>query len=100
MISVPEFVQGIRTEDPTYDITHNFGKMMVLYSLLGGCPDLTISTNHIDNTTSFLVEARTIALSTYINHCINGICYTVYGDMYSIESEQNKKSNLIRIKKM
>ena len=38
MISVPEFVQGIRTEDPTYDITHNFGKMMVLYSLLGGCP--------------------------------------------------------------
>ena len=99
MLSVPAFMQGIVTDNPTEDYTHNFNKMMVLYRLLGGRPGISISTTH-ENGTEFDIKARTIRDAKGINTYINSVTYTVYGNKYSIVSECEQKLVHVNIRKM
>lgn len=98
MLSVPAFMQGIVTDNPTEDYTHNFNKMMVLYRLLGGRPGISISTTH-ENGTGFDIKTRTKRDATSVNRYINQVTYTVYGNKYFIVSECEQKLVHVNISK-
>ena len=99
MLSIPNFIQGIETDNPTHDVTHNFGKMMVLYRLLGGIPNLSISTTHEDGTV-FSIQAKTKKDANSVNEYINGISYRVYGSNYRVMSVCEQKSIKVKISKI
>ena len=99
MLSIPNFIQGIEMEDPAHDVTHNFGKMMVLYRLLGGIPNLSISTTH-DDGTGFAIHTKTKKDATSVNEYINGVSYRVYGNDYKIVSICEQKSIQVKISKI
>ena len=98
MLSIPAFMQGIVTDNPTEDYTHNFNKMMVLYRLLGGRPGISISTTH-DGCTEFNIKTRTVRDAKGINQYINQVTYTVYGNKYSIVSQCEQKLVHVNISK-
>lgn len=100
MQSVPEFIQGISSTDPTHDVTRNFGKMMVMYRMLGGHSDIKVSSSQDeDGKTVFDVKSRTQGEASDINNHINGVSYSVYGHTYEVSSSQNKKVVRINIVK-
>lgn len=99
MLSIPNFIQGIETDNPAHDITHNFGKMMVLYRLLGGIPNLSISTTHEDGT-GFAIRTKTKKEATSVNEYINGVSYRVYGSDYRVVSVCEQKSIKVKISKI
>lgn len=98
MLSIPDFLQGIETDNPAYDFTHNFNKMMVLYRLIGGRPNISISTTH-DDGMGFQIKAKSAKDATYMNNYINGITYTVYGNQYGVTSVCEKKIVQVSIQK-
>lgn len=100
MYSVPEFIQGIVTDNPAYDLTHNFGKMMVLYRLLGGIPGITISTTHEDGT-GFAIKTKTKREASSVNEYMNGVRYVVYGNGYNVSTYiQEDKCIKVKISKI
>ena len=98
MLTVSDFFKGIDSDNPTYDYTHHFGKMMVLYRLLGGRPDISISTN-CANGFEVDIKTRTKRDATYINSYINGT-YTVYGTRYGLNSTCEQKMVHLEISKL
>lgn len=97
MISVPDFIQSIASDDPAYDVTHNFGKMMVLYGLIAGIPDIAIASNHTTDKTSFDITATNQAIAHSVNSYLNGVSYTAYGTRYDILSDCEKRCIHINI---
>ena len=98
MLSVPEFFKGVESDNPTYDFTHHFGKMMVLYSMLGGRPGISISTNSANG---FEVDIKTRSKkdATAINTIVSGT-YTAYGTRYGINSVCEQKVVHLEINKL
>lgn len=98
MLTVSDFFKGIDSDNPTYDYTHHFGKMMVLYRLLGGRPDISISTN-CTNGFEVDIKTRTKRDATYINSYMSGT-YTVYGTQYGLNSTCEQKMVHLEINKL
>ena len=98
MISIPEFMQGIMSDDPAHDVTHNFSKMMVLYHLLGGRSDIKISSTHEDGT-MFHIAARNQTSARDLNTYINGTSNIANGCTYTNCSEWEQRQIDIRIQK-
>lgn len=98
MISIPEFIQGIASDDPTHDVTRNFSKMVVLYHLLGGRSDIAISSTH-EEETMFHIRAVNKTCAKSINEYINGVTYTAYGCQYGVTSICEQKTVDVVIKK-
>lgn len=100
MTSAPKFIQQIEMEDPTLDYTHNFNKMMVLYRLLGGHQNISISTKRQETGLKFDVKARTKRDASNICSYVNSACtYTVYGSDYEVSSVCEQKIVSIDIRK-
>lgn len=99
MISVPDFIQSITSDNPAYDVTHNFGKMMVLYGLIAGIPDIVIASNHTSDKTSFDITAINQTTAHSVNSYLNGISYTAYGTRYDVSSDCEKRCVHINITK-
>lgn len=99
MIPIPEFIQGIESDDYAHDVTHNFNKMMVLYHLVSGIPGLSISSNHTTEKTSFDIIATNRKLANNVNSYINGITFTIYGSKYDINTTSENKKIHVRITK-
>lgn len=98
MMSIPDFIQGIDSDNPSHDVAKNFGKLSVLYNLLGGRSDISISSTH-ENGTMFHIGARNKTSARSINDYINGVTYTVYGCQYYITSICEQKTIDVIIKK-
>lgn len=98
MLTVPEFFSRIETDTPTYDFTHHFSKMMVLYRILGGRPGISISTN-CTNGFEVDIKTRNKKDASSINTLMNGV-YTVYGARYDIASTCDQKSVHLEISKL
>lgn len=99
MLSVPDFFKGVESDNPTQDFTHHFGKMMVMYRLLGGRPGIAISTCNDENGFGFNVKAKNKHDAKSVNEFVNGISYIVYGNSYGISSTCEQKTVHIQIMK-
>ena len=99
MYSVPMFMQGIEMGNAAYDYTHNFCKLMVLYRLLGGRPNISISVVKQEDSVGFEIKAKTMKDAEFVNKYINGTNYTVYGTQYGVTSVCEKKTISFTVKK-
>lgn len=99
MLTVPDFFKGVESDNPSYDFTHHFGKMMVLYRTLGGRPGISISTSSQDGFYAD-VKAKTKRDATYVNETMNNTNFTVYGNKYGIMTVQEQKVVHIQISKL
>ena len=90
-MTIPEFIQSIASDNPAYDVTHNFGKLMVLYRLMAGIPNISIASNHTTDKTSFDVTANNQVTAKSVNSYLNGISYTAYGTRYDIATDCEKR---------
>lgn len=95
---VPAFMCGVDMGDPTNDYTHNFGKLMVLYRIIGGNPNYSVSTTH-NGSTGFEVKAKNKTAANKLNSYINGITYKAYGMNYNITSVCDQRIVSVSIKK-
>ena len=98
MISIPEFIQSIASDNPAHDVTQNFSKMVILYNLFGGRSDISISSTHEDGT-CFHISAKNKTSAKNINEYINGVVYTAYGCQYGITSICEQRTVDVIIKK-
>lgn len=98
MISIPDFIKEIESDMPDYDMMHNFGKMVVLYWLLGGRSDITISSSHTDGTI-FHISTKNKTSAKNINNYINGVSYSAYGHSYLVTSDTEQKMVNVSIQK-
>lgn len=98
MISIPDFIKDIQSDQPDYDMMHNFGKMVVLYWLLGGRSDITISSSHTDGT-MFHISTKNKTSAKTINSYINGVSYSAYGHSYLVTSDIEQKMVNVNIQK-
>lgn len=98
MLTVPDFFKGVDSDNPTHDFTHHFGKMMVLYRMLGGRPDISISTN-CANGFEANIKTKTKRDANSVTTLMNGT-YTVYGTKYGINSTCEQKVVHLEISKL
>lgn len=95
---VPAFMSSVNMEDPSNDYTHNFGKLMVLYRMIGGTPNISISTTH-NGPTGFEIKAKNKSEANRLNSYINGVTYQAYGTSYGISSVVEQRVVSVSIKK-
>ena len=96
---VPAFMCSINMEDPSNDYTHNFGKLMVLYRMLSGTPNISISTTHTNGPTGFEIKAKNKTEANRLNNYINGVTYRAYGTSYDVTSVVEQRIVSVSIKK-
>ena len=100
MYPIPNFIQGIESDDYIHDVTHNFNKMIVLYHLVSGIPGLSISSNHTTEKTSFDITARNQKLAKNIDSYMNGVTFTIYGSKYDVNTTLEKRNIHVNITKL
>lgn len=83
-MTTDEFVKAITSDDITQVVNQCFDELMVLYHIVGTRQDIDICTDNSKMPISFvlLMESENDAIK--LTESMNGLDFSVYGDLYSI----------------
>lgn len=91
MISRFDFIKDVISSDnPTYDFTHHFNEISVLYGIFGGRSDIDIFASKERGRFGFSILLEKEDEAQTLKTKYDGFKYNVYGETYRLKAKLSK----------